>query len=64
VDAFALAKQAGNDKASNVVLIGVLAKIMKESFGRDVYIEALRDEINPKFFDANLAAFDLGYEVN
>lgn len=63
VDAFALAAQAGNDKASNVVLIGILAKIMKDSIGKNVYIEALRDEINPRFFEANLAAFNLGYDV-
>ena len=63
VDAFELARQAGNDRASNVVLIGVLAKSMKESFGREVYIKALRDETNPKFFDSNLAAFNFGYEA-
>ena len=63
VDAFDLAGQAGNDKASNVVLIGVLAKMMKENVGKEIYVEALRESFNPKFFDANLAAFDLGYEV-
>jgi len=63
VDAFELARQAGNDRASNVVLIGVLAKSMKESFGKEVYIKALRDEINPKFFDSNLTAFNFGYEA-
>ena len=60
-DALSLAKQAGTDKASNVVLIGVLAKLMKESIDKNIYIEALRESINPKLFDVNLAAFNLGY---
>ena len=63
VDAFNLAVQAGTDKAANVVIIGVLAKFMKDKIDKSVYIEALRGEINPKFFDANLAAFNLGYEM-
>jgi len=63
IDAFSLARQAGTDKASNVVLIGVLAKYMGASVDKDIYIEALRDSINPKLFDVNLAAFNLGYEV-
>ena len=64
VDAFSLAVQAGNDKASNVVVIGILAKLMKDSINKDAYVEALRGEINPRFFDANLAAFNLGYDFN
>ena len=62
VDAFALAQQAGNDRASNVVLIGILAKLMKDSIDKKIYIEALR-ESNPKIFNANLPAFNLGYDV-
>jgi len=64
VNAFSLAKQAGTDKASNVVLIGVLAKHMSGSIGKDVYIDALRESINPKLFDVNLAAFNLGYDID
>jgi len=62
VDAFDLARKSGNNKASNVVLIGILAKLMKDKIGKDVYIEALR-EANPKIFEANLPAFNIGYDV-
>ena len=65
-DAFSLAKQAGTDKASNVVLIGVLAKYMSGSgnnISKDVYTDALRESISPNLFGVNLAAFNLGYEV-
>ncbi|MCL2813936.1 MAG: indolepyruvate oxidoreductase subunit beta [Oscillospiraceae bacterium] len=61
-DAFALARQSKNDRAANVVLIGIFAKLMKDSVGRDIYIDALR-ESNPKLFEANLPAFDLGYDA-
>ena len=63
VDAFGLAVRAGTDKAANVVIIGALAKLMQDSINKDAYIDALRCEVNPKFFDANLAAFDLGYNA-
>ena len=63
IDAFALAKQSGNDKAANVVLIGILAKLMKESVNKEVYIDALQ-KANPKLFEANLPAFNLGYDAN
>jgi len=62
VDAFSLARQAGNDKASNVVLIGILAKSMSGSIDKEVYIEALRIS-NPKLFDMNIGAFNIGYDV-
>jgi len=62
VDAFSLAQQAGNDKASNVVLIGILAKHMSGSIGKDVYIDALRLS-RPKLFDMNIGAFNIGYDV-
>ena len=61
-DAFAIARQSGNDRAANVVLIGIFAKLMKDSVDKDVYIEALR-ESGPKLFEANLPAFNLGYDA-
>ena len=62
VDAFALAKQSKNEKASNVVLIGVLAKRMGTEADKKIYIEALR-ESSPKLFEINLPAFELGYSA-
>ena len=61
-DAYAMAKQSGNDKASNVALIGILAKLQKHSVKKETYIEALR-ESSPKLFEANLPAFELGYST-
>ena len=59
VDALSLAKEAGNIKAVNVVLIGLLAKSM--SVAKETWIEVLKDTVPPKFIDVNLKAFELGY---
>ena len=59
VDALSLAKEAGNIKAVNVVLIGVLAQRM--NIPKDAWIEVLKTTVPPKFLDVNLKAFELGY---
>ena len=59
IDALALAKEAGNVKAVNTVLLGVLAK--HSQFAKEQYIEAIKNTIAPKFLDLNLRAFELGY---
>ena len=61
VDALALAKQAGNTKAVNVVLIGVMAK--NTDIAYDVWENVLRETVPEKFLDVNLKAFDLGYNI-
>ncbi|MFC1454575.1 indolepyruvate oxidoreductase subunit beta [Candidatus Undinarchaeota archaeon] len=59
-DATELAKQAGNERATNVVLAGALAALDVLPFSAD----AIKQEIItmlPKFKDVNLKAFELGY---
>jgi indolepyruvate ferredoxin oxidoreductase beta subunit len=63
VDAFELAKQAGTEKAANVVLIGALAKLMSGEVAKDIFTEALRESMNAKILDVNLAAFEAGYKA-
>ncbi len=60
LDALALAKEAGNIKAVNVVLIGVMAKNTEIPY--EVWVETLKNTVPPKFLDVNLMAFDLGYQ--
>ena len=57
-DALALAEKAGNAKASNVVLMGVIAS--KMSFDENVWKDAIRTCVPEKFLELNLKAFDLG----
>lgn len=59
VDGLSLAKEAGNIKAVNVVLIGILAKSMNIDY--DTWISVLKETVPAKLLDVNLKAFDLGY---
>lgn len=60
-DALALAKEAGNLKSVNVVLIGILAK--HSNIDKNVWIEALKSTVKPQFIEVNEKAFNLGYEL-
>ena len=57
-DALSLAEKAGKAKASNVVLMGVIAS--KMSFDENVWKDAIRTCVPEKFLELNLKAFDLG----
>ena len=61
VDALRLADQAGSSKAVNVVLIGRLARQM--DFAQEVWLDAIRETVPPKFLEMNLKAFALGYNA-
>lgn len=61
VDALSLAEEAGNFKAVNVVLIGVMAKSTDIPYEK--WIETIKTTVPPKFLDVNLAAFNLGYKL-
>lgn len=59
VDALEIAKAAGNIKAVNVALIGVMAKSSDISYDR--WISTLKETVPEKFLELNLKAFELGY---
>lgn len=61
VDALNLAEEAGNIKAVNVVLIGVMAK--NTEISHEQWIETIKETVPEKFLDVNLKAFDLGYNL-
>ncbi len=61
IDALSLAKEAGNIKAVNVVLIGVMAKSTDIPYEK--WVETIKTTVPEKFLDVNLRAFDLGYNV-
>lgn len=58
VDALALAKQAGNIQAANIVLLGVLAKGLPVA--REIWNSVIRKRVPPKTMEVNLKAFELG----
>ena len=59
VDALSIADKAGNIKAVNVVLIGIMAK--NTSIPYDVWIKTIKETVPPKFLEVSLKAFDSGY---
>lgn len=61
VDALSLAREAGNQKAVNVVLIGVMAKNTEIPY--EEWVETIKNTVPAKFLEANLKAFDLGYNL-
>ncbi len=60
-DAVALAEQAGNAKASNVVLMGLIAS--KMNFTDEVWTDAIKQCVPEKFLELNLKAFELGKNI-
>ena len=60
-DALTLAEKAGNIKAVNVVLIGVLAKSTDIAYEK--WIDAIKSTVPEKFLEVNLKAFELGYNL-
>lgn len=58
VDALSLAKEAGNEKSVNVVLIGVLSRLLP--FSEEVWEKALEECVPAKFLEVNKKAFALG----
>lgn len=61
VDALSLAEQAGSAKATNVVLMGVLASHM--DIADEIWETALTACVPPKFMELNQKAFALGKAV-
>ena len=61
VDALKLAEEAGNFKSVNVVLIGVMAKNTEIAYEK--WVDVIKSTVPEKFLEANLKAFDLGYNL-
>lgn len=59
IDAREEAKKAGNIKAANLILIGMLAKLLDIS--TDIWEETIRENVPPKAMDVNINAFYRGY---
>jgi len=58
VNATDLAREAGHEKAANMVLLGMLS--VRADFDKDLWIEVIRSTVPPKTVDINLRAFEAG----
>ena len=59
IDALTIAEQAGSSKATNIVLMGVFSKYIKE-ISKEEWIKAVEASVPAKFLELNLKAFEMG----
>ncbi len=62
-DAGSLARRAGTPLAVNMVLLGALGAVQILPFSQEDILSQIRTGTNPKFLEANLAAFRMGQEA-
>lgn len=62
IPATKIAQELGNSRATNVVLIGVLASNM--DINKKIWTDIIKKKVPPKFIDLNLKAFEKGYNYN
>lgn len=63
VDADSIARDCGSVKAANTVLIGAAFGLGALDVSRESLIQAIRDNVKPKFFNLNIKAFDAGVKA-
>lgn len=61
VDALPIARECGNIKAVNVVLLGLLAKVT--GIDKEIWHESIRETVPPKLQEINFKAFEAGYTL-
>lgn len=62
VNAMELAKQIGEVRAVNIILLGVAARFM--SFSREIWEQAIRESVPAKVLSINCQAFDIGWNFH
>ena len=60
INAQAIALEAGSEKATNIVMIGAMCKLL--GFDKGIMEKAICASVPQKFAELNLRAFALGYE--
>ncbi|MDP4180917.1 MAG: indolepyruvate oxidoreductase subunit beta [Bacillota bacterium] len=61
VDALPIARECGNIKAVNVVLLGVLARIT--GIDKSIWLESIKEVVPQKIQELNIKAFEAGFNV-
>ncbi len=61
VDSQAIAKEIGNIRLANTVLLGVLSSYLP--FAVDAWVEVIKENVPPKTIEQNLQAFQRGREL-
>jgi indolepyruvate ferredoxin oxidoreductase beta subunit len=61
VDALDIAKELGDIRAVNIIMIGALSKVL--DIKEDVWKKAIEKYIKPKYIELNMKAFEMGKEM-
>lgn len=61
IDAQKKAKELGNVRVMNVILLGVMARHVK-GIEKNLWIDTLKEHVPPKTVEANIKAFETGYD--
>jgi indolepyruvate ferredoxin oxidoreductase beta subunit len=61
INGTALAKEAGNPIAMNVVMLGAISASDVTSLSKESFLETIKKRSPPKSLDINIKAFELGY---
>lgn len=61
IDALKIAKECGNVKVVNIVLIGLMASRM--DIDKQIWLESIKETVPQKLLEMNLMAFELGYSA-
>lgn len=61
INAEAKAKELGNVRVMNVILLGIMARHVK-GIDKELWIETLKAHVPPKTIEVNIKAFETGYE--
>ena len=60
VDALGIAKECGNIKTANTVMVGVMAKTT--DIPKETWLEAIAETVPERFLEVNVKAFSAGYD--
>jgi indolepyruvate ferredoxin oxidoreductase beta subunit len=61
LDALQIARECGNLKAANIVLLGVMAA--KTDIAKEVWDEVVKETVPAKVLNVNIEAFNAGYQA-
>ncbi len=63
IDALDIAKKAGNAITKNIVMLGALAGMEILPIGKEIILQAVRNNVPEKYVGMNERAFNMGYEA-
>jgi indolepyruvate ferredoxin oxidoreductase, beta subunit len=64
IDAMEEGNKLGNNKVANTFLLGIMAKYIEDIIDKKIWIEVIKEYVPVKAIEANIKAFEIGYNYN